>query len=47
MEALPKSKAKRVKETAIPLLKQFEVGDEVWVLNPNQAKLQPERWAPL
>ena len=46
MEDMPKSEAKRVRKSAIPLQGRFDVGDEVWVLNTNHSKLQPEKLGP-
>ena len=46
MEDMPESEAKRVRESAIPLQGRFDVGDEVWVLNTDHSKLQPEKLGP-
>lgn len=42
MKARPKSEAKCVKQSTIPLQCLFGVGDKFWILNPEHSKLKPE-----
>jgi hypothetical protein len=46
MDTQPKREAKRIKDSMVPLHNRYNVGDEVWVLNPDQSKLQPEKVGP-
>lgn len=43
---MPESEAKSVWETAVTWVNQFDVGDEVWVLNANQYKFQSKKVGP-
>lgn len=43
---MPEIEAKHVRKIATPLLHQYVIGDEFWVLVPNQSKLQPKKISP-
>ena len=46
MAQQPKREAIRVQKSAIPLANWYNVKDEVWVMNSDKSKLQPEKVGP-